>query len=77
MPTYEYVCGACGSEWEVFHGIKAPPAKVCPVCDARRVSRKIGTGAAVMFLGPGWQTNARLDYQKQFVVGSKGQSREK
>lgn len=62
MPTYEYVCRACGHEFEEFQSIKADPIQVCPKCRKRRVERKIGIGAGVLFKGGGfYETDYRSD----------------
>jgi putative FmdB family regulatory protein len=49
MPTYEYICRACGHEFEEFQSIKADPIAVCPECRKKKVERKISTGGAVIF----------------------------
>jgi putative FmdB family regulatory protein len=66
MPTYEYICGACEVEFEKFQSITADPVKVCPSCGKRKVSRKIGTGAAIIFKGGGfYETDYRSDSYKK------------
>ena len=32
MPTYDYICDACGHEFEAFESIKADPQTECPTC---------------------------------------------
>ncbi len=54
MPTYEYICRACGHEFEVFHSITAAAIAVCPTCKKKRVERKISGGGAVLFRGGGF-----------------------
>jgi putative FmdB family regulatory protein len=54
MPTYEYICRACGHEFEEFHSIKADPIAICPKCRKKKVERKIGIGGAVIFKGGGF-----------------------
>jgi putative FmdB family regulatory protein len=62
MPTYEYVCDACGHEYERFQSITASPDRTCPRCAKRKVRRKIGIGAAVLFKGTGfYETDYRSD----------------
>ena len=62
MPTYEYICRACGHEFEEFQSIKADPIAVCPKCRKRKVERKIGVGGAVIFKGGGfYETDYRSD----------------
>ncbi len=66
MPTYDYVCGSCGHEFEAFESIKADPQKQCPRCDTSSLRRKIGPGAAILFKGSGfYQTDYRSDSYKK------------
>ena len=62
MPTYEYVCDACGHAFEKFHSIMAAPIKKCPVCGKNKVRRLIGTGAGLIFKGSGFYIT---DYRDQ------------
>ncbi len=62
MPTYEYICRACGHEFEEFQSIKADPIAVCPKCRKRKVERKIGIGGAVIFKGGGFH---ETDYRSE------------
>ncbi len=63
MPTYEYQCTECGSVFDMFQSIKAPPLRkaMCENCGTQRpVRRLIGTGGAVLFKGSGfYQTDYR------------------
>jgi len=54
MPTYEYICDACGVEFEKFQSIKANAIKQCPKCGRKKVRRKISTGAGILFKGGGF-----------------------
>ena len=54
MPTYDYICEACGHRFEAFQSIKADPIKKCPVCDKNTVRRMIGTGGGIIFKGSGF-----------------------
>lgn len=66
MPTYDYVCDACGHEFEEFQNITADPLTKCPECKKKKLRRLFGTGAAVMFKGSGfYQTDYRSDSYKQ------------
>jgi putative FmdB family regulatory protein len=72
MPTYEYICRACGHEFEEFHSIKADPIAVCPKCRKKRVERKIGTGGAVIFKGGGfYETDYRSESYKSGAEAEK------
>jgi putative FmdB family regulatory protein len=72
MPTYDYVCDACGHEFEAFESIKADPQTDCPQCRAAKLRRKIGPGAAILFKGSGfYQTDYRSDSYKQRAAADK------
>ena len=66
MPTYEYVCGGCGHEFEEFQSITAKPLRKCPECGKQQLKRLIGTGAGVIFKGSGfYETDYRSDSYKK------------
>ena len=65
MPTYDYVCDACGHEFEAFESIKADPQTDCAACGKPSLRRRIGPGAAILFKGSGfYQTDYRSDSYK-------------
>ena len=66
MPTYDYVCDACGHKFEEFQSFKDDPLKVCPKCHEEKLRRLFGTGAAILFKGSGfYETDYRSEsYQK-------------
>lgn len=53
MPTYEYECENCGHRFEKFQNMSDAPLDKCPEC-GKKVRRAIGTGAGVIFKGPGF-----------------------
>lgn len=66
MPTYDYVCKACGHRWELFQSIKANPVRKCPECGKLKAKREIGTGAGIIFKGSGfYQTDYRSKAYKK------------
>ena len=72
MPTYDYLCTACGHRLEAFHSIHEPALKKCPKCKKAKLERQIGAGAGILFKGGGfYQTDYRSESYKQ------GQSAEK
>ena len=72
MPTYEYICRACGHEFEEFQSIKADPIAVCPKCRKKKVERKIGIGGAVIFKGGGfYETDYRSESYKSGAEAEK------
>lgn len=72
MPTYDYICDACGHEFEVYESITADPRKDCPQCQRDQLRRKIGPGAAILFKGSGfYQTDYRSDSYKKGAAADK------
>lgn len=61
MPTYEYECLKCGCHFELFQKITDPPLQNCSRCGGR-LRRLIGTGAGLIFKGPGFYAT---DYRKK------------
>jgi len=53
MPIYEYLCEKCGHEFEREQRISDPPARSCPECRGRKVTRLISRTAFVL-KGGGW-----------------------
>jgi putative FmdB family regulatory protein len=48
MPTYEYLCKACGDDFEVRRSITAKPrTEACPHCSSRKTSQKLSGGRKV------------------------------
>lgn len=66
MPTYDYVCEACGHKFEQFQAMTDPMLKKCPKCKKAKLRRLFGTGAAIMFKGSGfYQTDYRSESYKK------------
>jgi putative FmdB family regulatory protein len=73
MPTYEYSCEKCGSEFETVQSISAGPLRVCPkeLCARKpwgrgRVKRRISSGGGLLFKGSGFYvTDYRSEGYKQ------------
>ena len=58
MPLYDYDCAACGTRFEVIHGVHADPPAHCPMCGGGPV-RKAVSAPAVHFKGSGWAKKER------------------
>ena len=72
MPTYDYVCDACGHAFELFQSIKADAKRKCPKCKRQKLRRLIGPGAAIMFKGSGfYQTDYRSESYKKAAAADK------
>lgn len=54
MPTYDYVCAACGHALEIFQSMSEAPKKKCPECGKSKLERRIGAGAGFLFKGSGF-----------------------
>lgn len=75
MPTYDYICDACGHEFEAYESIVAESQTICPKCAAAKLRRKIGPGAAILFKGSGfYQTDYRSDSYKKKAEADKAPS---
>jgi putative FmdB family regulatory protein len=57
MPTYEYVCEACGNAWEAVQRISEDPLKDCPKCNAPKAKRQISGGTNFILKGGGWYSD--------------------
>lgn len=66
MPTYEYICEACGHELEVFQSMSEGAKRKCPKCGTLRLKRKISAGAGIVFKGGGfYETDYRSESYKK------------
>jgi putative FmdB family regulatory protein len=54
MPTYDYVCGACGHAFEHFQSMSDRVLRTCPKCAQRKLVRQVGAGAGLIFKGSGF-----------------------
>ncbi|MCE9593934.1 MAG: zinc ribbon domain-containing protein [Planctomycetes bacterium] len=75
MPTYDYVCKACGHALEIYQSITENAKRKCPACKKPKLERQLGSGAAILFKGSGfYQTDYRSDSYKS---GEKADSKPK
>ena len=47
MPLYDYICDACGHEFEKWHRMDETVPKTCPECKRRKVRRQFKSPPAV------------------------------
>jgi putative FmdB family regulatory protein len=52
--TYEYVCEACGHQWEAEQSIKDRPLKTCVSCGEDKAKRLVSGGTGFLLKGGGW-----------------------
>ena len=72
MPTYEYRCQQCGTEFEKFGRMSDPPVAQCPACGAN-AERRISAGAGLLFKGSGFYiTDYRGEGYKKAAESEKG-----
>ena len=65
MPTYEYRCPSCQTEFEKFQRMSDEPGAECPSCGAA-AERKLSGGAGLLFKGSGFYiTDYRSDSYKK------------
>jgi putative FmdB family regulatory protein len=76
MPTYEYRCAACGTEFEKFGRMSDPPVETCPSCGLE-AQRRLSAGAGLLFKGSGFYiTDYRGDsYRKAAASDGGGDSK--
>ena len=70
MPIYEYACGGCGRDMEIWQKISEKPKKVCPECGAHKLERLI-SHTAFHLKGSGWYVT---DYAKGKSAGNTASS---
>jgi putative FmdB family regulatory protein len=69
MPTYDYVCRACGHEFERFQRISEGSLRKCPECGELKLRRLMGAGAGIIFKGSGFY---ETDYKRKGPNGKAG-----
>lgn len=63
MPIYEYLCAACGHEFEVIQKVSEGRLRKCPECRKSALKKKVSAGA-FRLSGSGW-------YETDFKTGNK------
>jgi len=52
--TYEYLCTACGHQWEADQRISEQPLRKCPKCRRATAKRQVSGGMGFILKGGGW-----------------------
>lgn len=73
MPTYEYSCSKCGSDFEREQRMSDPPVKTCPTCKCRRVE-KLVSKTSFSLKGGGWASEG---YAATFKANAEHESHRK
>src|SRR6185369_5815899 len=61
VPIYEFVCQACGNEFEKIQSFSDVIAPTCPRCQSTQVQRQMSR-PAIHFKGSGWYiTDSKSD----------------
>jgi putative FmdB family regulatory protein len=63
MPTYEYQCGRCGHQMEVFQKMTDAPLSECPNCHQPALT-KLLSGGNFQLKGSGWYVTDYRDKGK-------------
>ena len=72
MPTYEYRCPECGTDFEKFQKMSDEPVAECPNCGAK-AQRRLSAGAGLLFKGSGFYiTDYRGEGYKKAASADKG-----
>jgi putative FmdB family regulatory protein len=70
--TYEYICKACGHQWEAEQSISADPLKDCPACGKAEAKRQISRGGGFILKGGGWYSDLYASSSKSSGSDSAG-----
>jgi putative FmdB family regulatory protein len=77
VPTYDYLCAACGHTFERFESIGDDKAKACEKCGKKKAKRRMGTGAGLIFKGSGFYTTDYKNAGSSKAKSSEGSSEKK
>jgi putative FmdB family regulatory protein len=67
--TYEYVCEACGHQWEAEQSIKDRPLQKCVSCGENKAKRLVSGGTGFLLKGGGWYADL---YSSPGAASAKG-----
>ena len=78
MPTYDYVCDACGHTFELFQSMTDSVKRTCHKCRKRKLRQQSEQGGAIMFKGSGfYQTDYRSESYKKAAAADKPTEKKK
>ncbi len=61
MPTYEFYCNDCNSNFEKWYSMNEEHSPTCPNCGSKNVRKVFTVGSGILFKGSGFYTT---DYKK-------------
>lgn len=73
--TYEYVCEACGHQWEAEQSIKERPLRDCTECGKSTAKRLVSGGTGFLLKGGGWYADLYSSSSKPAAASDKGESK--
>ncbi len=73
MPTYSYVCDACGHRFDEMHSMTVAALTTCPDCGQDKLRRLIVGGAGLIFKGSGFYIN---DYARKKGGGGEAKAKD-
>lgn len=62
MPTYDYICLACGEDHEIFHSMNDKEIRNCSKCNEGVLEKQISKGSGIIFKGTGFY---ETDYKRK------------
>ena len=71
MPTYDYKCTECSTEFERLQSMTEEPVRICPNCGGR-VDRLIGGGSGLIFKGSGFYLTDYKNKKPQSKITESG-----
>jgi putative FmdB family regulatory protein len=73
MPTYEYVCRACGHRFDIVQKMSDDPLVICPECGGEL--RKVFAPPAITFKGSGFYATDHGKKTKTTTTEGGGESK--
>jgi putative FmdB family regulatory protein len=65
VPTYEYFCKDCESDFEKTQGFSDPPVSTCPICQSNNIKKVFGSVGIVLKGSGFYRTDSRASNGKK------------
>ena len=69
MPTYEYHCSKCSSNYELRESFEAPTTHTCEEC-GKGIAKRVLSAPRIVFKGSGWYVTDSRKSQSATTDGS-------